>query len=174
MAEEMTTPAPIVEEAPREEGKLLLHWLMVSYVSPGAKDWIERVGGRVLPVSSEPPLIAVGIAYHPEGCWKWRGGHQEKVQGLQFWSSGEIQEPYTDINLIYKPIHDRWVVAEYCSADDTYLILPDEEFDRETRAVKPQQEIKEEEAQEEGRAPQQEYTSFLDDDNYDDLDDHPF
>ncbi|EFH82700.1 hypothetical protein [Ktedonobacter racemifer] len=56
-------------------------------------------------------------------------------QGVEFWSYGEIQEASTGINLLYKSMNSN-IMAEYCSAHETYLILPDEEYDATTGTVK--------------------------------------
>jgi hypothetical protein len=112
-----------------------LHWLVVGYVSPGAKQWIEEKGGQVLEASSDPPLVAVGLAYNPAGAWVWTHGRQEHRQGIEFWNTGEIQEVSTGISLQYRNSNGSRD-AEYCSAETNYLILPDEEFDPETRQVK--------------------------------------
>jgi hypothetical protein len=65
---------------------------------------------------------------------------REHRQGIEFWTTGEIQEASTGINLLYRNI-DESTVAEYGSVIDNYLILPDEEFDPETRQVKEQSAI---------------------------------
>lgn len=113
----------------RPDGKEL-HWLVTGYVSPGARAWIEQVGGHVVPISSNPTFIVVGLAYNPDGAWVWSHGRQEHRAGIEFWSSGEIQEASTGINLLC-PRN-----AEYRSVETNYLILPDEEFDEETKQVK--------------------------------------
>lgn len=118
-----------------DQDSKLLHWLVVGYVSPGAKQWIEEVGGQVLEVSSVPPLTAVALAYNPAGVWVWSHGRQEHRQGIEFWTTGEIQEASTEISLLYQNI-DGKTLAEYSSVVDTYIILPDEEFDPRTRQVK--------------------------------------
>jgi hypothetical protein len=123
-------------EAP--EGKAL-HWLAVGYVSPNAQKWIEEVGGKVLVISDTIPLIAVGLAYDPHGAWVWSHGRREHRQGIAFWSSGEIQEASTGLHLLYRHFDCR-SQAEYSSANETYLILPDEEFDPATKHVKWQEE----------------------------------
>jgi hypothetical protein len=110
-----------------------LHWLVVGYVSPGAEEWIKEAGGRVDHISSEPPLVAVALAYDPHGAWTWSRGRQEHRQGIEFWSTGEIQEASTGITLLYGNSIDKRTLAEYCSVETNYLILPDEEFDTETR-----------------------------------------
>lgn len=141
----------------RPEGKEL-HWLVVGYVSPGAKAWIEQVGGHVVCISSHPAFIAVGLAYNPKGAWVWSHGRHEHRAGIEFWNTGEIQEASTGINLLC-PRN-----AEYRSVDTNYLILPDEEFDEETRQVK-------EPSQHAISSPTgQEITE----DGLGDLDDHPF
>src|SRR5579871_4111135 len=117
----------------QEQGKTFaLHWLAVGYVSPNAQQWIEELGGTVLHLSSEPPIVAVGIAYDPNGAWVWSSGKRQYRQGIELWNTGELQEASTGINLLYKNVQ-QYTVAEYMSLIDNYLILPDEEFDVETR-----------------------------------------
>ncbi len=119
----------------KEEAKsLALHWLTVGYVSPAAKAWIEKVGGSVFDLSNVPPLVAVALAYNPVGAWTWSHSKQEHRQGVEFWNTGEIQEASTGITLQYRGIGDK--TAEYTSVTDTYLIMPDEEFDPKARKVK--------------------------------------
>ncbi len=118
-----------------EEAKqLALHWLAVGYVSPAARAWIKKVGGNITDLSSIPSLVVVALAYNPAGVWTWSHGKQEHRQGVEFWNTGEIQEASTGITLQYKGTGDS--AAEYTSATETYLILPDEEFDPEIRQVK--------------------------------------
>lgn len=114
------------------EQTLALHWLVVGYVSPGAEKWIKDAGGQVLSVNSEIPLIAVGLAYDPNGAWTWSHGRREHRQGIEFWSSGELQEASTGITLRYGTRSDSYALAEYCSAKENYLLLPDEEIDPTT------------------------------------------
>lgn len=118
-----------------EEKKLSLHWLTVGYVSPQAKQWIEECGGSVKQVNEEPALYAVALAYDPAGKWVWSKGRQQLRAGIEFWTTGEIQEASTGINLLYKSM-DSYTSAEYCSAHEVYLILPDEEYDPDTKQVK--------------------------------------
>jgi len=115
---------------------LALHWLTVGYVSEGAKKWIEDAGGKVLHLSSEPLLIAVAIAHNPAGAWVWSHGRREHRQGVEYWSLGELQEASTGITLRYGNSREPRTLAEYCSADSNYLILPDEEFDPATSNIK--------------------------------------
>ncbi len=146
----------------REEPKAL-HWLIVGYVSPGAQEWIEDLGGRVLPVHRDPPLVAVALAYDPRGAWTWSRGRQEYRQGIEYWNTGELQEAPTGITLQYGSSTDQCASAEYCSAETTYLILPDEEFDPQTRQVK-----------EPGRDSQPLSPVSLDDSALGESDEHPF
>jgi hypothetical protein len=66
-------------------------------------------GQGVRDLSSEPPLVAVALAYDPVGAW----------------SSG--------IMLQYGAVTGG--PPEYASVIDTYIVLPDEDFDLETRQV---------------------------------------
>jgi hypothetical protein len=111
-----------------------LHWLVVGYVSPGARSRITEVGGRVIDLSSNPPLVAVALAYNPTGVWVWNHGRQEHRQGIEFWNTGEVQEASTGITLQYRNI-DPHTSTEYSSVETNYLILPDETFDPQTRHV---------------------------------------
>lgn len=113
-------------------GKLALHWMIVGYISPAAKTAVEDLGGRVEMLEHKPPFIAVGIAYDPAGATIWSSGNKcfEHKTGLEYWNSGEIQEPSTGINLQLGPRS-----AECYSVEETYLILPDEEYDSATRQV---------------------------------------
>lgn len=113
----------------------VLHWRVVGYVSPGAEQWIKDCGGQVRRLSDDPPLVAVALAYDPAGKGVWSHGRLEHRQGLEFWSTGEIQEATSGINLLYQSATER-VLAEYASAETTYLILPDEEYDPATKQVK--------------------------------------
>jgi hypothetical protein len=117
--------------------KQALHWLMVGYVSDGAKAWIERVGGKVITLHQDPTLIGVALAYDPDGAWTWSNGEQQLRKGIEYWTTGEIQEASTGITLQYGSTCHARAEAEYYSADTTYLILPDEEFDHSTGTVKP-------------------------------------
>ena len=112
---------------------MLLHWMIVGYISPSAKTAIEELGGRVEVLEHKPPFIAVGIAYDPAGATVWSSGNKrfEHKTGLEYWNSGEIQEPSTGINLRWGPRS-----AECYSVEETFLILPDEEYDPPTRQVK--------------------------------------
>jgi hypothetical protein len=142
-----------------EGKKLERYWLVVSYVSDGAKKWIEDVGGQVMALEGGPvPLFAVGLAYNPEGGYSYSHGRREHRQGIEHWNLGEIQEVSTGITLIYKAKTGE-NVAEYTSCTETYLILPDEEFDKATNKVK-----------EPGMYGQPENENYT----LDDLDDHPF
>lgn len=114
-----------------------LHWLVVGYVSDGAKAWIEETGGQVRPLSEDPKLTAVALAYNPQGSWVWSKGRQEHRQGIEYWSTGELQEASTGITLQYGNSANSHALAEYCSAETNYLILPDEIYDSTTcQAVK--------------------------------------
>lgn len=126
---------PVAEQKP----PVAHHWLCVSYVSPGAEEWIVRCGGQVRRLCENPQLIAVGLAYDPRGSWRWSKGRQEHRKGVEFWNTGEIQEGSTEITLKYGNAEDKHALAEYCSAEANYLILPDEEFDAETWQVKPEE-----------------------------------
>lgn len=116
------------------EGRAI-HWLVVGYISDGARAWVEALGGRVLQACKDPSLIAVGLLYDQAGAWVWSHGKREHREGVEFWSSGEIQEASTGITLIYRHMGDYFDPA-YCSMDTNYLILPDEEFNSETGQVK--------------------------------------
>jgi len=144
------------ELAPPPEGKDL-HWLVTGYVSPGAKAWIEQLGGHVIQLSTTPSFMAVGLIFDPKGAWVWSHGKQEHRQGIEFWNTGEIQEASTGIYLLYPQN------AEYRSAETNYLILPDEEFDEETGQVKEPSDFVPMPAQE-----------TVAEDSLGDLDDHPF
>lgn len=116
------------------EQTMAFHWVVVGYVSPGAEKWIKEVGGQVLSVNDEPRLVIVGLAYNPDGAWVWSHGRREHRQGIEFRSSGEIQEASTGISLLYR--NSAGTTAEYCSVETNYLILPDEEFDPATAKEK--------------------------------------
>lgn len=116
---------------------LAQHWIMVGYISDKAKEWITDCGGQVKQVNDEPTLYAVGIAYKPDGCWNWSKGKKQFRQGIEYWSSGELQEAATGITLLYQSWEKGNATAEYCSADTVYLICPDEEFDVATMQAKP-------------------------------------
>jgi len=116
------------------------HWLCVGYVSEGAKAWIEEAGGQVKHLQSNPSLIGVALAYNPAGTWVWSKGRQQYRQGIEFWTTGEIQEASTGITLQYGSSSDPSTPAEYCSMETNYLILPDETFETEThQAIKTSQ-----------------------------------
>lgn len=112
---------------------IAFHWLVVGFVSDGAKAWIEGVGGKVVPLYNDPPLIGVALAYDPDGTWVWSKGRQEYRHGVQYWSTGELQEASTGLTLLYGNVDNE--VAEYCSAENNYLILPDETFDCVSRTA---------------------------------------
>jgi hypothetical protein len=114
--------------------KIAFHWLVVGFISDGAKAWIEEVGGKVVTLHHDPTLIGVALAYNPDGVWTWSRGRQEYRNGIEYWSTGELQEASTGITLDYGNIDHG--TAEYCSAETNYLILPDEQFDRTTRTAK--------------------------------------
>lgn len=125
------------ESNDKQQPQMALHWLVVGYVSPGAQQWIKDAGGQVLTLShSAPPFIAVGLAYDPRGAWPWCKGRQEYRHGIEYWSTGELQEASTGITLQYGNASDPHALAEYCSCETNYLILPDEEYDPETGLVK--------------------------------------
>lgn len=105
-----------------------LHWLMVGYISDGAKAWIEEKGGTVKQVCEDPALFAVGLAYNPAGAWTWSKGRREHRQGVEYWNTGELQEASTGITLQYGNVSAERSLAEYCSAHTNFLILPDEEI----------------------------------------------
>src|SRR5215469_10133780 len=75
----------------KETGAKELHWLVVGYVSPQAKKWIEECGGRVDEISHDPPFLAVGLAHDPAGYWAWSHGERQLRSSIEFWNSGEIQ-----------------------------------------------------------------------------------
>lgn len=115
-----------------------LHWLTVGYVSPSAKATIIERGGRVDEISHDPAFLAVGLPYDPEGYWSWSHGRREHRSAVEFWNTGpagsyEIQMEH--ITLQWGPRN-----VEYQSVEDTYLIQPWEEFDANTRQVKPEPE----------------------------------
>lgn len=112
---------PVVVALDERSRKVLLHWMVVGYISPAAKKAIEEVGGRVEMLEHKPLFIAVGIAYDPA----------EHKTGLEFWNGGEIQESSTGIHLQWGPRS-----AGYYSVEETYLILPGEEYDAPRRQVK--------------------------------------
>ncbi len=120
----------------QEPAPKALHWLAVGYISPGAQEWVKEKGGQVFHLSQEgaPVLVAVGIAYDPAGAWTWSRGERQHREGIEFWSHGVLEEASTGIELQYRSIDAR-TLAEYSSAETTYLILPDEEFNPQTRQV---------------------------------------
>ena len=107
--------------ATNEEEKVF-YWLVVGYVSSKAKQSILALGGRVDEISYEPPLVAVGLAHNPAGYWVWSHGQRQHRSAIEFWNSGEIQLQH--ITLLRGPRN-----AECYSVEETYLILPDEDFD---------------------------------------------
>lgn len=139
------------------------HWHVAGYVSPGAQEWILEKGGQVLPLHREPPLVAVALAYDPGDAWTWSKGRQEYRQGIAYWSTGELQEASTGITLQYRSSSDQWTLAEYCSAETTSIILPDEEYDPKTHQVKAP-----------GMYHQPLETANYDDTALGDIDEHPF
>jgi hypothetical protein len=110
------------------------HWLVVGYVSKGARAWIEEKGGRLRDLSSEPPLVAVALAYDPDGTWSWSQGEQQHHVGVEFWNHGYIEEPSTGIMLQYGNVAGS--APEFSSVVDNYIVLPDEDFDAEIRQVR--------------------------------------
>lgn len=110
-----------------------LHWLAVGYVSPDAKKTIEEQGGRVDEISHDPPFLAVGLAYDPAGYWSWSHGQRQHRSPVEIWNSGEIQMEH--LTLEWGPRN-----AECYGIEETYLIQPWEEFDRQARKVKEQEE----------------------------------
>lgn len=113
--------------------KRAFHWLVVGYVSPGARTWIEEKGGQLRDLSSDPPLVGVALAYDPAGAWSWSHGEQEHRAGVEIWSHGYIEEASTGLMLRYGAATGG--SPEYASVADTYIVLPDEDFDAQTRQV---------------------------------------
>jgi hypothetical protein len=125
--------------------------------------------------------VAVALAYNPAGAWTWSHGERQHRQGIEFWNTGEIQEASTGITLQYRSTSDSGTIAEYCSCETNYLILPDEEFDITMGKVKepdPGQEAPDDTScQELPPAPALDNSAlgdFLDDSALEDLDDFPF
>jgi hypothetical protein len=144
-----------------EETKLSIHWRVVSYISPKAAEWVKQTGGQVMSLSGGPaPLVAVGIPYNPEGSWGWSHGQRQHREGLEFWNLGELQVPATGMTLQYRDKTGE-SIGEYASVTDTYFIMPDEEFDKNTGQAKEQPE-------EEEDIP--EHTNI----DWGNIDDHPF
>jgi|SRR6266581_7893656 len=136
---------------------------MVGYVSSGAQEWITDKGGQVRELASDPRLIAVGLAYNPAGAWTWSHGRKEYRHGVEYWNTGELQEASTGITLRYENSVTPRTLAEYCSADKNYLILPDEDIDPATFQIR-----------EPGAYTQPLEPTPWNSDHLDDLDDHPF
>lgn len=107
------------------------HWLVVGYVSPAARAVIEEKGGQLRDVSSEPPLVAVALAYDPAGTWSWSHGEEQHRVGVEFWSSGYLEEASTGLMLQYGAVTGG--SPEYVSVTETYLVLPDEDAPDQTR-----------------------------------------
>lgn len=120
--------------------QLSLHWLTVGYVSPSAKEVIIAHGGRVDEISHDPAFLAVGLAHDPAGYWSWSHGERQYRSSIEFWNTEEIQMEH--LTLQWGPR-----CPEYHSVEDTYLIQPWEDFDPETRQVKPELEIEQAEQQ---------------------------
>ncbi|MBV9469599.1 MAG: hypothetical protein JOZ57_10190 [Abitibacteriaceae bacterium] len=106
----------------------MLHWLAVGYVSPAAREAIVERGGRVDEVKHDPAFLLVGLEHNPEGYWSWSHGRREHRGAVEFWNTGEIQMEH--LTLQYGPRN-----AEYCSVEETYLLMPDEDFDQEAHRV---------------------------------------
>lgn len=171
-------PEPTTTQ-PQDETRLpedkAIHWLVVGYISDGARAWVESLGGRVLQLSATPSLIAVGLFYDKSGAWVWSHGKREHRQGIEYWSQGEIQEASTGITLIYRHMGD-YTDPAYCSMDTNYLILPDEVFDPKTGRVKEPSDFVPMPKEATGTAveslPQQ--TQTVDDEGLEEIEDHPF
>lgn len=112
-----------------------LYWLLVGFVSDRAKAAIEECGGIVRQVNQEPRLLIVGLAYDPAGKWVWNQGERSLRQGIEFWNSWEIQEASTSIHLRYSNTDPRFAALQ-CSAEENYILLPDEDYDAATDTVK--------------------------------------
>lgn len=101
------------------------HWLVVGYVSPAARAMIEEKGGQLRELSSEPPLVPVALAYDRAGAWSWSHGEEQHRIGVEFWSSGYLEEASTGLMLQYGAVTGG--SPEYASVTETYLVLPDED-----------------------------------------------
>lgn len=110
------------------------HWLVVGFVSPAARAVIVEKGGQVRDLSDDPPLVAVALAYDPAGVWSWSRGEQQHRTGVEFWSHGYLEEASTSLMLQYGAATGG--SPEYASVIETYLVLPDEDFDAQTRQVR--------------------------------------
>lgn len=104
------------------EKEKALYWLAVGYVSPRARQSILALGGSVHEISHEPPFVAVGLAHDPAGYWVWSHGQRQHQSAIEFWRSGEIR--LQRVTLLRGPRN-----AECYSVEETYLILPGEDFD---------------------------------------------
>ncbi len=110
------------------------HWLVVGYVSPAARAVIEAKGGQLRDLSSDPRLVAVALAYDSAGTWNWSHGEEQHRVGVEFWSSGYLEEASTGLMLQYGAVTGG--SPEYASVTETYLLLPDEDAPALARQVR--------------------------------------
>jgi len=113
--------------------QMALHWMVVGYVSEGARAWIEEKGGSLRDLSIEPPMVAVALAYDAAGVWVWQHGEQQHRVGVEIWNNGYIEEASSGIMLQYGAVTGG--AAELASVTDTYILLPDEDFDAQAHQV---------------------------------------
>lgn len=87
-----------------------LHWLAVGRISDAARTEVERTGGRVVAVASDPAVALVGIAY--------TGKHD-----LAFTNASEIEiETFeSELHLVWLS-GDPLINAAYSSIIETQLI----------------------------------------------------
>ncbi|GHO77942.1 hypothetical protein KSD_57130 [Ktedonobacter sp. SOSP1-85] len=111
------------------------YWLLVGLVSDGAKAAIEERGGIVRQVNEKPRLLIVGLAYDLAGKWVWNERERQLCTSIEFWNSWELKETSTGLHLRYGNTNALMANLD-CSAEENYILLPDEDYDTTTNTVK--------------------------------------